>query len=109
MLEKNASVNLLNIAQRLSLGTASWANEQIGSFNESQVNVRFMHKTIAEWHVHSETDEMFVVVSGLVTIDTEDGIFPLTKNDCFIVKAGTRHRARTDESTTLLTLISKAT
>ena len=106
-LDKNAFVNLLGVAQRLSQGSTSWASEQIGSFNGSQVNVRFMHQSTAEWHVHPETDEMFVVLAGSVTIDTENGSFPLIQNDCFIVKAGTQHRARTDESTTLMTLIRK--
>jgi hypothetical protein len=42
-------------------------------------------------------------------IAPENRSFPLTKNDGFIVKAETLHRARTDEPTTLLTLVSKAT
>ena len=57
-------------------------------------------------HLHTDTDEMFVVLSGSVTIDTENGSFKLNANDCMVVKAGTKHRARTDETATLMTLIN---
>jgi mannose-6-phosphate isomerase-like protein (cupin superfamily) len=51
---------------------------------------------------------MFVVLSGSITIDTENGEFLLTQNDCFIVKEVTRHRAKTDGTAMLMTLISKS-
>jgi mannose-6-phosphate isomerase-like protein (cupin superfamily) len=105
--EARALINLSKVAEQLSQKASSWASEQIGSFNGSQVNVRFMQQAVADWHLHSDTDEMFVVLSGSIVIDTEDGEFPLTQNDCFIVKAGTRHRAKTDGTAMLMTLISK--
>jgi mannose-6-phosphate isomerase-like protein (cupin superfamily) len=101
-------INLSKVAEKLSQDASSWASEQIGSFNGSQVNVRVMHQAIANWHLHPDTDEMFVVLSGSIVIDTEDGEFPLTQNDCFIVKAGTRHRAKTDGTAMLMILISEA-
>lgn len=100
-------VNLLDTAKKLSQTNNSWASEQIGNFNNSQVNVRFMHDTIAKWHIHPQTDEMFVVLSGLVIVDTEQDSFSLHPNDCFIVKAGTRHRARVNDSAMLMTMICK--
>jgi hypothetical protein len=39
-------VNLLDIANKLSQTNSSWVSEQVGNFNGSQVNVRFMHDTI---------------------------------------------------------------
>jgi mannose-6-phosphate isomerase-like protein (cupin superfamily) len=105
--EALALINLSKVAEKLSQNASSWASEQIGSFNGNQVNVRVMHQAIADWHLHSDTDEMFVVLSGSITIDTEDGEFPLTQNDCFIVKAGTSHRAKTDGTAMLMTLISQ--
>lgn len=107
-MEAKALVNLLEVAQRLSQNTESWSSEQIGSFNGSQVNVRVMHPIITDWHVHADTDELFVVLSGSVTIDTEDGEFLLSQSDCFIVKTGMRHRAITEENTMLMTLICKS-
>jgi mannose-6-phosphate isomerase-like protein (cupin superfamily) len=101
-LEALALINLSKVAEKLSQNASTWASEQIGSFNGSPVSVRFMHQAIADWHLHSDSDEMFVVLSGSITIDTEKGEFPLTQNDCFIVKAGTRHRAKTDGTAVLM-------
>lgn len=67
-----------------------------------------MRDAIAKWHVHTNTDEMFVVLSGSVSIDTENGSFDLNANDCLVVKAGTQHRARTETPATLMTLINTA-
>ena len=101
-------INLSKVAEQLSQNASSWASEQIGNFNGSQVSVRVMRQAITDWHLHPDTDEMFVVFSGSVTIETENGEFPLAQNDCFIVKAGTLHRAKTDETAMLMTLISKS-
>jgi mannose-6-phosphate isomerase-like protein (cupin superfamily) len=97
----------VNVAERVSQNPVSWANEQIGVFNAAQVNVRSMYKTTSDWHVHPKTDEMFFVLSGSVIIEIEQESFALGENDCLIVKAGMHHRARTDESVTLMTLICK--
>ena len=100
-------INLLDIAQNLSKSADAWDKEQIGNFNGSQVNVRYMNSAIAPWHEHADTDEMFVVLSGSVTIETEERSVLLTQNDCLIIKAGTRHRSKTDGVATLLTPITK--
>lgn len=66
-----------------------------------------MHDAIAKWHVYTDTDEMFVLLSGSVSIDTESGSFDMTRNDCLVIKAGTQHQARTGATATLMTLVSK--
>jgi mannose-6-phosphate isomerase-like protein (cupin superfamily) len=107
ILGNNRPINLVNVAERVSQRLVSWANEQIGVFNTAQVNVRSMYKTTSDWHVHPKTDEMFLVLSGSVIIEIEQDSFALSENDRLIVKAGMRHRARTDEFVTLMTLICK--
>ncbi|WP_299410267.1 cupin domain-containing protein [Acaryochloris sp. IP29b_bin.148] len=102
-------MNLLEIAQKLSEDPLSWASESIGSFNGNQVEVRVMRHAIAKWHTHPRTDEMFVVLSGSVAIDTEKGSFDLKTHDCLVVKAGTQHRARTESTATLMTLMKATT
>ena len=67
-----------------------------------------MRDAIAEWHTYSETDEMFVVLSGSVTIATENGSFALAPNDCCVNKAGTQHQARTATTVTLITSKSQS-
>jgi len=108
-LEGEFLVDLSAIAQKLSDSPSSWASEFIDSFNGNQVEIRVMQHAIAQWHVHQATDEMFVVLSGSVSIDTENGSFDLSQNDCLVVKAGTQHRARTESTATLMTLINTST
>ncbi|BDM78475.1 cupin domain-containing protein [Acaryochloris marina] len=98
--------NLLEIVQKLSGGTSTWASEWVDNFNGNQVEIRVMRGAIANWHTHTDTDEMFVVLSDSVAIDTQNGSFNLVQNDCLVVKAGTQNRARTESTATLMTLIS---
>lgn len=98
--------NLSEIAQRLSSGTSDWESEWVNNFNGNQVEIRVMRGAIANWHIHKDTDEIFVVLSGSVSIDTENGSFNLSQHDCLVVKAGTQHRARTESTATLMTLIN---
>lgn len=105
----NILVNLSEGTQRLSDSASSWASESVDNFNGNQIEIRVMRDAIiAKWHKHPHTDEMFVVLSGSVSIDTEKGSFNLKANDCLVVKAGTQHRARTETAATLLTMINRA-
>lgn len=99
-------INLSDIAQNLSQSAEIWEKEQIGNFNGSQVNVRYMNKALTPWHEPVDTDEMFIVLSGSVIVETEDrSVLPMP-NDCLIIKAGIRHRSKTDSVATLFTLVS---
>ena len=75
-------MNLSEVAQRLSDSPSSWASESVDNFNGNQIEIRVMRDAIAKWHMHPHTDEMFVVLSGSVSIDTENGSFNLNANDC---------------------------
>lgn len=49
------------------------------------------------WHVHSDTDEFFLVLEGRVEISLRDGqgaesTVALGRNDIFVVPRGTEHR-----------------
>ena len=46
------------------------------------------------WHVHTHEDEMFIVLDGEMSVDTEEGTVDLGPWDAFLVPAGVRHRSR---------------
>jgi len=71
-----------------------WFTENIGSPNGSPVSVRVMNDIEAEFHVHNNSDEMFIVLSGNLYIDTKDKTIELSSGESYTVKAGVEHRAR---------------
>lgn len=48
------------------------------------------------WHTHDETDELFLVISGELTIQLRDGDVTLGPGQMFVVPRGVEHCPRAD-------------
>jgi mannose-6-phosphate isomerase-like protein (cupin superfamily) len=44
------------------------------------------------WHSHAETDEVFVVLDGEISIDFRDGRVDLKAGEMFVVPRGKEHK-----------------
>jgi mannose-6-phosphate isomerase-like protein (cupin superfamily) len=44
------------------------------------------------WHKHDETDDLFLVLRGELTIELRDGSVTLRAGDLFVVPKGVEHR-----------------
>jgi len=44
------------------------------------------------WHKHDETDDLFLVLRGELTIELRDGSATLRAGDLFVVPKGVEHR-----------------
>ena len=49
------------------------------------------------WHRHVETDEVFMVIEGALTIEFRDGRVELKTGEMFVVPKGAEHRPRASE------------
>ena len=54
------------------------------------------------WHVHSDTDEFFLVLDGRLTIQMRDRDVVLGPRELFVVPRGVEHCPRADTETALL-------
>jgi mannose-6-phosphate isomerase-like protein (cupin superfamily) len=60
------------------------------------------------WHKHDDTDEFFLVIDGLLTIDLRDGpggaerAVDLPSGSLFVVPRGIEHRPRADQQTSVM-------
>ncbi|MBV1914000.1 MAG: cupin domain-containing protein [Pseudomonadales bacterium] len=78
-----------------------WESEQIDSVNGNPVFRRIMQNFIADFHIHENSEEMFIVESGVLFIDFGDRSIRLTSGESFAVKSGIKHRARAVEKVAL--------
>jgi len=69
----------------------TWSPKIIGDVNEMQVKVAKFDGEFT-WHRHEREDEMFLVVSGALRIDLDDGAVELGPGELVIVPRGTEHR-----------------
>lgn len=56
------------------------------------------------WHDHADTDELFLVISGRLTIQLEDRDVELGPGELFVVPQGVRHCPKADVETAVLLL-----
>ncbi len=81
----------VDLAAAVSTLGAPWRPVTVATMNDN--DVRVVH-TLGEfpWHAHPETDELFLVLSGTLTIRLEHGEVTLTRGQLHVVPRGVRHQ-----------------
>lgn len=90
-----------NVAEALNMIEKPWQPHRLVSINDYDVKVV---KLLAEfvWHTHRDTDEMFFVHSGELTIQLRDRDVVLGPGDVFVVPAGVEHCPKAVEEVSAL-------
>ena len=87
---KPASV--VNLAEKLEQVSEHWSPRIVGQLNDLHVKVVKLQGEFV-WHEHDETDELFLVLNGEMTIELEDRPdVTLGPGEFFIVPRGVEHR-----------------
>lgn len=81
----------VNLQAKLALFDERWAPRIVSRFNGHEVMVAKLEGAFP-WHVHEETDDFFLVLSGRIRIETERGDVDLGAGEMYVVPAGVRHR-----------------
>jgi len=94
-------MTLRNIQAALDQVPGPWQPHLLARFNDHEVKVV---KLLGEfvWHTHPDTDEMFVVVAGSLTLQLRDGDVVLGPQDVYVVPRGVEHCPRADEEVSAL-------
>ncbi len=91
----------INLADKLSQFDDHWAPRTVTEFNGHDVMVVKVHGEFV-WHHHDDTDDLFLVLSGRLTIETTDGNVDLGPGQLYVVPKGVEHRPVAHEPTELL-------
>jgi len=92
----DAGTAVVDLASVLADDGGAWASLDVARTLARTFRVRRMKGVVAAWHVHEEADEGFLVLSGEMIVDLEDGCRRLGPGEMTIVRAGLRHRARVE-------------
>jgi len=74
-------------------GTKTYKNVPVSLINDHIVKVSVMTEPFY-WHYHPNSDEIFLVIEGVLCIDLEDRTVELATGQLFTIPANTRHRTR---------------
>lgn len=97
-----------NVLTALAAVGEPWQPHRLTSVNDYDVKVV---KLLGEfvWHSHPETDELFLVVAGELTIQLRDRDVVLGPNDVFVVPKGVEHCPRAEEEVHAILIEPKGT
>jgi mannose-6-phosphate isomerase-like protein (cupin superfamily) len=91
-------VNKVNLEEKFASFSDHWAPKIVARYNGNEVRLA---KLAGEyiWHSHSDTDELFLCIDGVLDLELRDRTVTLEPGDLFVVPRGTEHRpiARTEE------------
>jgi mannose-6-phosphate isomerase-like protein (cupin superfamily) len=91
----------VNLEQKLALFSDHWAPRIVARFNGHDVMVV---KVLGEfiWHTHADTDDLFLVLSGQLTIRQRDGEVTLGPGELYVVPQGVEHSPYAAEETHMI-------
>lgn len=79
-----------NITAALASISEHWQPHRLTSINDYDVKVVKVQGEFV-WHSHPETDELFLVLAGELTIQLRDRDITLGPNDIYVVPKGIEH------------------
>ncbi|HMN96148.1 MAG TPA: cupin domain-containing protein [Phycisphaerales bacterium] len=84
------SLSAVNLAAKLATFSEPWQPRVVGEFNGHDILVAKFRGAFV-WHSHEETDDLFLVLQGSVTIRLRDGEVVLGPGELFVVPRGIEH------------------
>jgi mannose-6-phosphate isomerase-like protein (cupin superfamily) len=81
----------INLAEKLAGFTEHWQPRTVAEFNGHDIMVVKAQGEFV-WHKHDDTDDLFLVLRGELTIELRDGSVTLRLGEMFIVPKGVEHR-----------------
>lgn len=91
----------LNLSEKLAGFTEQWAPRRIARVNDYEVKIAKVRGEFV-WHTHEDTDELFLVVDGTLTIRLRDGDVVLGPGEMYVVPRGVEHCPAADEEAAIL-------
>jgi mannose-6-phosphate isomerase-like protein (cupin superfamily) len=86
----------INLEEKLAGFTDHWAPRIIARMNDYHLKLVKLKGEFV-WHSHPETDEVFVVLDGDMSIELRDGRVELKQGELFVVPRGMEHKPTAEQ------------
>jgi mannose-6-phosphate isomerase-like protein (cupin superfamily) len=80
----------------------------VGYYNDSKIQLGKVKGEFV-WHAHPDTDDLFLVLHGRLTMQLRDGDVELGPGDLYVVPRGVEHCPRADEEAHVLLIEPRGT
>jgi len=96
----------INLATKLAQFTTHWDPHVVADYNGNDVMV-VKFQGAFPFHLHEDTDDFFLVLSGEMTMDMENQSHVVKQGELFIVPKGVTHRPRAEHECEVLLIEPK--
>jgi mannose-6-phosphate isomerase-like protein (cupin superfamily) len=81
----------INFGEKLSKFSEHWSPKIIAQMNDYHFKlVKFQGEFV--WHDHKDTDEVFIVLGGEMTIHLREGDVVVQKGEMYVIPKGAEHK-----------------
>ena len=94
-------INVVNLADKFSLITKQWDPKIIAQLNDYHFKIAKIQGEFV-WHSHPETDEVFLVVDGSLTIQLRDRDLYLAPGELCVIPRGVEHKPAAEQECQIL-------
>ena len=98
----------MRLFEKLSTFSEYWSPKFVSQFNGNDVVVMGIQCEFV-WHSGDDTDGFFLVLDGIVMIETEQGSVTLKPGEPYVVPNGVQHRPAAKEKAHILLIEPKGT
>ncbi len=92
---------VINLGKKLAKFTEQWQPKVVAELNDYQFKLVKIQGDFV-WHNHPDTDEVFIVLHGQMTIHFRDGSVQLQSGEMFVVPKGVEHKPFAEEECAIL-------
>jgi mannose-6-phosphate isomerase-like protein (cupin superfamily) len=95
------SHSAINLKDKLARFSEHWSPRVVAEMNDYQFKLAKIHGEFV-WHAHEETDEVFIVLAGEMTLQFRDKAVPLATGEMYVVPKGVEHRPVAKEECSIM-------
>lgn len=99
-------VEVVNLAQKLTLFQEYWSPKIVGDLNENYVKVVKVKGEFV-WHKHDDDDELFLVLKGQLVIQLRDQNITLNEGEFAVIPKGVEHKPVAEDEAHILLIEPK--
>ena len=94
----------VNLAEKFALFDEHWAPRIAGRYNDNEIRLAKASGDF-QWHKHDDSDEVFIVIDGVLHMEFRDGIEKLGPGEMIVVPKGVEHFPRVPEGEVKMIII----
>ena len=91
----------INFQEKFTKFSEHWTPKVIAEMNDYQFKLAKVKGEFV-WHNHSHTDEVFIVIEGILKIEFAEQTIELNAGEMYVVPKGVHHKPYSDEECKIL-------